>query len=212
MTMRRLGYGTLVFLCMGLAIYAVVVYAFMPLGVAVHPGMRPNFELHRAGILTHVFASVVAVALGPLQFATRLRAARPRLHRWTGRVYLGLGVLVGGVAGFYMAFHAFAGPIAQLGFGLLALAWLYTGLRAYLAIRRGDVASHRRWMVRNFALTLAAVTLRLWLPGLIISGLEFETAYRAVAWLCWVPNVLLAEVFNAPATHAHDPARPLRAR
>jgi hypothetical protein len=105
--------------------------------------------------------------------------------------------LVGGLAGLFMASHAFGGLAARLGFSCLALGWLYTGSRAYLAIRAADIASHRRWMVRNFALTFAAVTLRLWLPASIVSGITFEAAYPVIAWLSWVPNLLVAEVlFN----------------
>jgi len=93
-----------------------------------------------------------------------------------------------------MAFHAFGGLAARLGFACLALAWLYTGLRAYQAIRARDIASHRRWMIRNFALTFAAVTLRLWLPGAVVAGVSYELAYAVVAWLCWVPNLLAAQL------------------
>ena len=159
--------------------------------------MRATFETQRTGIYTHVFASVVALALGPFQFSARLRARHLALHRWSGRLYLGVGVLAGGPAGLFMAAHAFGGPAARLGFVCLALGWLYTGLRAYLAIRARNIVSHRRWMVRNFALTFAAVTLRLWLPVSMASGLAFELAYPVIAWLCWVPNLLVAELlFN----------------
>ena len=198
--MRRTGFALLVLLSLGVAGYAVAVYGFLPLGSLVHPDMRATFEAHRLGILTHIFASVLALGLGPFQFSTRLRTSRPALHRWLGRVYLGIGVLVRGVAGLAMAAHAFGGPIARLGFAGLALAWLVTGSCAYRAIRAGNVALHRRWMVRNFALTFAAVTLRLWLPASIASGVAFEVAYPVVAWLCWVPNLVLAEwLFNRKA-------------
>ena len=198
--MRRTGFALLVLLSLGVAGYAVAVYGFLPLGSVVHPDMRATFEAHRLGILTHIFASVLALGLGPFQFSTRLRTSRPALHRWLGRVYLGIGVLVGGVAGLAMVAHAFGGPIARLGFAGLALAWLVSGICAYRAIRAGNVALHRRWMVRNFALTFAAVTLRLWLPASIASGVAFEVAYPVVAWLCWVPNLVLAEwLFNRKA-------------
>ena len=104
-------------------------------------------------------------------------------------------MLVGGLTGLVVAVNAFGGPVARLGFGSLAIAWLFTGVMAYRAIRARDVVSHRRWMVRNFALTFAAVTLRLWLPGLVVSGVPFGIAYPAIAWLCWVLNVLIAELF-----------------
>ncbi|MBT9525875.1 MAG: DUF2306 domain-containing protein, partial [Rhizobacter sp.] len=118
---------------------------------------------------------------------------RPRLHRWIGRTYLGVGVLLGGVFGLLLSRHAHGGPVAQIGFALLAVAWLYTGLRGWLAIRGGNVATHRQWMLRNQALTLAAVSLRIYLPVALVARWPFEPAYAAIAWLCWVPNLLLAE-------------------
>jgi uncharacterized membrane protein len=191
------GFLVLILLSLGVAGYAIAVYAFLPLGAFVHPDIRAVYESQRTGIYTHVFASVVALALGPFQFSAALRARLPALHRWSGRLYLAVGVLVGGLAGLFMAAHAFGGAASRLGFACLALGWLYTGLRAYLAIRARDVASHRRWMVRNFALTFAAVTLRLWLPASVASGIAFEAAYPVIAWLCWVPNLLAAELlFN----------------
>ena len=79
--------------------YAIVAYGFMPLGALVDADMRAVLESHRTGIYAHVFASAIALALGPLQFTTRLRNRRISLHRWTGRIYLGIGVLIGGLAG-----------------------------------------------------------------------------------------------------------------
>jgi uncharacterized membrane protein len=183
------------FLSLGIAGYAIVVYGFLPFGAAVHPDMRAGFEAQRGAVYTHAFAAAVALALGPFQFLARLRTRQPALHRWLGRLYLGVGVLVGGISGLYMAYHAFGGPAARLGFGCLALAWLYTGARAYSAIRARDIAAHRRWMVRNFALAFAAVTLRLWVPASFAAGLEFAVAYAAIAWLCWVPNIAVAELW-----------------
>lgn len=201
--MRRAGFVALILLSLGVAGYAVAVYGLLPPGSLLHPEMRTTFTNHPAGIYAHVFGSVVALALGPFQFSARLRAHRLQLHRWLGRLYLGIGVLGGGVAGLFMAFHAFGGLPARLGFACLALAWLYSGYRAYLAIRSGEIAAHRRWMVRNFALTFAAVTLRLYLPAAVASCIAFDTAYPAIAWLCWIPNLVAAELlFN----RTHHPA------
>lgn len=199
----RAAYLSLGILSLGVAVYAVAVYAFLPLGAMLRPDMRAAFESHPAGIYTHVFASAVALALGPFQFSARLRSTRPGLHRWLGRLYLGIGVLPGGLAGLFMALHAFGGPASRLGFAALALAWLYTGFRAYRAIRSRDLASHRRWMVRNFALTFAAVTLRLYLPASVAAGIPFELAYPVIAWLCWLPNLAVAEWL---CSRAHAPS------
>ena len=95
--------------------------------------------------------------------------------------------------GFALALDSFAGPVARAGFALLAVLWLGTSLRAYVCIRRRDIGAHRDWMLRSYALTLAAVTLRIYLPASQIAGIHFMVAYPAIAWLCWVPNLLLAE-------------------
>jgi uncharacterized membrane protein len=180
-------------LTFGVAAYVVLAYGFMPLGALVHPDMKAAFLTHATGIYLHAFAAVVALVLGPFQFSANIRQQRPVVHRWSGRLYLTVGVLVGGLAGLYLSRHAFGGPVAQLGFALLAGLWLFTGLRAYLAARRGAFEAHRKWMVRNFSLTLAAVTLRIYLPLSMVLGVEFARAYPIIAWLCWVPNIVLAE-------------------
>lgn len=191
--MKRFVSACVYALALGVAAYAIWAYAFLPLGKLMGPEMRANFLAHRIGIYTHVFAATAALILGPLQFSAWLRRRHPRLHRMSGRVYLGVGVGCGGAAALYMSTFAYGGAAAKLGFATLAAAWLYTGFRAYRAIRAGAVAEHRRWIVRNFALTLAAVTLRIYLPISGLSGVPFALAYPVIAWLCWVPNLLVAE-------------------
>jgi uncharacterized membrane protein len=181
----------------GSAIYS---YGFLPVESGAPAPMKLSYAAHRFALLTHVFAALLALLLGPLQFWDRLRQQRRSLHRWMGRIYLGVGVLVGGLSGLYMAQFAYGGLVTQFGFGLLAVAWLYTGFEAYRAIRAGAVQQHRAWMVRNFSLTLAAVSLRVYLPLSMMAGVEFTAAYTVISWLCWVPNLLLAEmVWNRPA-------------
>jgi len=105
-----------------------------------------------------------------------------------------VGILVGGLAGLYMAFLAYGGLPARLGFGLLAILWLLSGSMVYRHIRNKEIQNHRQWMVRNYALTFTAVTLRLWLIVFQVAEVEFIEAYITVAWLCWVPNLMIAEV------------------
>lgn len=188
-------------LCLLVSAYAAFVYGVLPFGSLVHPDMREAFQANALAIRMHVFASLAALALGPLQFSERLRRARPRLHRIAGRLYLGIGVGVGGLSALYLSQHAHGGAIGRAGFALLALAWLYTGLQGYRAIRRGDVAAHREWMSRNFALTFAAVTLRLYLPLSVALGVPFDLAYPAIAWLCWVPNLVAVHLHRRRGRH-----------
>ena len=181
-------------LSVGVAGYAVWTYVSGDVRRApVHPSMVAVFKEHRALITTHAAAASLALLLGPFQFLDRLRAARPRLHRALGYLYLVLGVAVGGISGLLLSVHSFGGLVSHLGFGLLALLWLFTGVMAVIAAKARRFADHRAWMIRNFALTFAAVTLRLYLPLFFAAGLRFESFYPAVAWLAWVPNLIIAE-------------------
>ncbi len=154
------------------------------------------------GIFVHaLFGSLVLLAV-PLQFAPGLRARRPRLHRIAGRVYVAAGLATAG-AGLYMALHAYGGPLARLGFTLLALASAGTTALALRAAVRRQLAEHPRWALRSAALYFSAVTLRVELPLLVVLfGGRFRPAYVLVAWLCWVPNVLWAEWRIRRAGHA----------
>jgi uncharacterized membrane protein len=187
------GKGVILLLGLGVGGYAAYAYGFLPLGSLVHPQMGESFRIHYLGIYCHAFASVVAISFGPLQFSKRLRASRPNVHRWIGRLYLFIGVMLGGLSGLYMAVFAFGGPIAKVGFALLALTWLYSGYRAYAAVRQRRIDEHRRWMMRNYALTFSAVTLRLYLPLGGLAQIPFEVVYPTVAWLAWIPNLLIVE-------------------
>lgn len=191
--MHSLAGFVMYFMALGVAGYAIFAYAFLPLGSLVHPDMMAVYQVHPAGIYLHVFASAIALTMGPFQFISNFQQTNPGLHRWMGRTYLGIGALIGGIAGLYMAVYAYGGLVAQLGFATLAVLWLLTGLRAYKAIRSGNVSEHRRWMIRNFSLTLAAVTLRIYLPLSMTAGVDFTLAYQVVAWLCWIPNLAIAE-------------------
>ena len=145
----------------------------------------------RWAFFAHITLGPLALALMPAQFSRRLRMNRPGLHRWLGRLY-GVAILIAGLGGLLMALGTHAGLSAAWGFGLLAVAWLATTAIAirHAMVRR--IADHKRWIIRSAALTFAAVTLRIELPILAMT-LGFETGYPIVAWLCWVPNMLIAE-------------------
>jgi len=172
----------------------VASYAAMLLSV---PRVQPPFIQDRVSIVPlavygHLAGGMFAIAFGPFQFSRRLRSRHINVHRWMGRTYL-IAVVVGGLSGLALARMSQGGNIAHLGFALLALGWIFTAARAYRHIRAGDDIAHRRWMIRNFSLTFAAVMLRIYIPLSFAFGIPFEQAYPAIAWLCWLPNVAVAE-------------------
>jgi hypothetical protein len=159
----------------------------------------------------------IALLVGPWQFIRRVRRI-PRLHRYLGRIFLFAGVLPSSLAGIVVAWLTTAGPLASLGFALLDVAWFTTAAAGYRAARARRYRDHERWMIRAFGLTFAAVTLRLWLPTLILVQLPFlhsryhgdfdalfDTAYAFVPWLCWIPNLIVVELYLR-RRHRPDPA------
>lgn len=141
---------------------------------------------------THVFFGGLALLSGTIQTVFTLR--KWKVHRVIGKFYV-LGVLLSGTSGLYIAVYASAGLIAQSGFFTLGLLWLYTTVMAFVHIKSGRKEQHRQWIIRSMALTFAAITLRLWLPSFMIAGMEFNSAYPIIAWLCWLPNIVVAEFY-----------------
>lgn len=190
--MKIIGRILLVILSIGISFYAFGFLDFKVKGILLDKGSLVDSLPYLLAFYTHVSLGGIALIIGPFQFFPKWRRRRMSWHRNMGKLYV-LSCLLGGVAGLSLAFFANGGIGNTFGFGLLALFWLWTTTQAYRYIRRGKVELHRYWMIRSFSLTLAAVTLRLYLPLLMSSGLEFESAYRLVSWLCWIPNLLVAE-------------------
>ena len=169
--------------CIAIAVYATPLL----------PAPDNHFSRYIVPLRLNIAGGIGALLAGAWQFYERLRVRAMNLHRWLGRFYL-LEVGLGSIAGFAMAVVSEQGLPTHLGFGMLAVLWFFTGLQAYRMVRRGNIVAHRQWMIRNFALTLAAVTLRQYMPlMLFVLHWPFPRAYITVSWLCWVPNVLVAE-------------------
>jgi uncharacterized membrane protein len=205
---KQFPWRLMAFLAIGVAIAAIAPYAtFNPDNFNnATSRFADETPLRLAGLYVHAFAGGTALIIGPFQFLSRLRARRPTLHRWMGRIYL-IGILLSGLAAFLIAPGMISGLVGEIGLLLLATLWLWTGWNAYRNIRAGNKDVHREWMIRNYALTFSAVTLRLWLGILIGTQIPFlETkyaddfdalfveVYRVVMWLAWVPNLIVAEM------------------
>ena len=189
-----------------------VLFAFFAIAIGCYPLIYGFVDMHNKGLLqskppallhnpvwqsffyVHISFGGFALLVGWSQFSDKLRRRYLNVHRWVGRLYV-IAVLLSSVAGLYIAYFATGGIISVLGFGLLALCWLFTNIKGYVTIRDLDVPSHKKWMIRNYALTFAAVTLRIWLPLMMLPffHIAFLNAYHVVSWLCWVPNLIVAE-------------------
>jgi uncharacterized membrane protein len=195
--------GYILFWIVTLAV-ALISWRFFALGLEqAFNGMLAHIQERQLAFILHVFAAPIALAAGLFQFLPNIRSRRPHIHRWCGRLYM-VAVGVAGVAGLILALGAFDRPVAGIGFLILAVLWLSTTGRAVWLAMQGRIKEHRRWIIRSWALTLAAVTLRIYLPFFMGLGqMEYAEASIYVAWACWAPNLIVAELYLR-RSHRHE--------
>lgn len=198
---RRIGWGLMTVSSVAVGAYALFLVAtgfeFVPASVTA------NRFPTALGLRTHIAAAGVTLLTGPFQFLRPLRRRFPAAHHWIGRVYIA-ACLVGGSAAALIALFTASGLVAGVGFFLGAIVWLVCTVLALVAVKRRDFLAHQRWMIRSYAVAFGAVTLRIYLPVAMIGGLSFATAYPIIAWLCWVPNLLIAQLLVRRARGAAD--------
>ncbi len=154
----------------------------------------------RIAFFVHVFTSVWTLIAGFTQFFPFILRKYKALHRFMGKIYVFDVLFVAGPAGLVMSLYANGGIMGRLAFILLSILWLFTTYMAWERVRKKDFIAHKQWMVRSYALTLSAVTLRAW-KWLFFVGAETlfsvelppRTVYIWVAWLGWVLNLAFAE-------------------
>lgn len=177
----RLGawaFGLLAFLALAIGAYALVMYGtpdhLHKQSFVTGKGSLPDLWYNI--LWAHAISAGVALAIGWLQFIKRLRHHALNIHRLIGYMY-SIMITIGGITGLYLAFYANGGWFAQLGFGSLSVLWLYTLFRSLKSIIIDrDKAGHGRWMVRNYALGCAAITLRIY-TGCGISRIDRYERY-----------------------------------
>ena len=148
----------------------------------------------RYAFYTHILFSIFSLVAGLTQFSNYILQNHKKLHRIIGYVYVIDVICIAGPSGLIMAFYANGTVVAKSSFVLLSALWIFFTVMAVIKAIQKDFTEHKAWMIRSFALTLSAITLRLmafFLPKFIY--LEAHTEYATIAWLSWTINLLLAE-------------------
>ena len=156
--------------------------------------MKLRYEHYSGAILTHVISGGLFLAVALLQFSRRFRARHIRWHRRIGRVLVACAA-VAALSGLWFGVivpYAGAGEVSSIGlFGFLLLIALIMAVRA---IRRGDVARHREWMIRAFALCAAAATVRLVaVPIELFTHMRLRPLMAYSFWAGWSIILVAAE-------------------
>lgn len=148
----------------------------------------------RIAFFIHVYASMWVLFAGFTQFSKRLLKNNPRLHRTFGYIYVADVLLITGPAGLLMGFYANGGLWSRIAFVALAVLWIYFTAMALIKAKQKNFKAHRNYMIRSYALTLSALTLRAWKYAITNTvTLPPMDVYRVVAWVGWVGNLVFAE-------------------
>jgi uncharacterized membrane protein len=155
-------------------------------------------------LVTHVTTAGAAILVGTLQLVPRIRARRT-VHRRIGRAFLLLGVVGFVVTGLPLALTTDS-TVARYGLLVPVLLWPVFAVAGWRAVRRGDVTTHRRWMIRLYAVSFFAITARMVVPLLMLLQLpvlsawydgEVEQMVEATVplgqWIGWIVDLAVAE-------------------
>lgn len=152
--------------------------------------------LYLPAYYAHVLAAGAILTLGFFQLNTRISLKWRKLHRIVGKCYAYGILFFAAPGGLVMSFFIERGPWVLLSFILQCTCWFAFTAMAVIKIRKGDVVEHRKWMWRSYALTFAAVTLRLYVFFSTSSyDLTQPEAYGIIAWMSWVVNLVVVEIY-----------------
>lgn len=165
----------------------------------------------RIAFQVHVATSMLVLLAGFTQFWSRLRRRYPRWHRRLGYLYVGSVLGLAAPTGLIMAFYASGGWSVQLCFVLLSLLWFFSTSQALRSAIAKQWQRHQAWMIRSYALTLVALSLRTWKLGLYalapyLDWLTPRLIYQLEAWLALLINLLIAEwIIRQQSTRQYRP-------
>ncbi|MEO1484601.1 MAG: DUF2306 domain-containing protein [Bacteroidota bacterium] len=155
-----------------------------------------EYKYYQIAFFSHVYTSIFVLIFGIFQFSKRIRTKFKKIHKILGGLYVFIILLVAAPSGFIMALHANGGIFSKLSFVIQAIVWFWFTLMAFRSIRKLDLKSHLKFMYRSYALTLSAISLRLF-KWIIVSTIELPPmdTYKIVSWLGWLFNLSLVEIY-----------------
>jgi uncharacterized membrane protein len=153
----------------------VAFLAFTGVGASVFYFLReasnPRFVDFPIVTLLHVVLGGIYLVMAPFQFLSRIRSRWLSYHRLAGRFLVSIGLVLGASALFLALIIPFSGTWEQIINGFFGTLFLVSLVKGVLHVRAGQIALHREWMLRAFAIGLGIATMRLiFIPALIIVG------------------------------------------
>jgi uncharacterized membrane protein len=154
-----------------------------------------HIDVWRVAFFIHVYSSMFVLLAGFTQFSHQVLKHYRSFHRLMGYGYVLNILCITGPASFIMSLYANGGITSRIAFITLSILWMFFTWKALQSAKQKNFIDHRKFMIRSYALTLSAIALRAWKYAItnIWDDLPPMDVYRMVAWLGWVPNLLIAE-------------------
>ena len=155
-----------------------------------------HLSYYRIAFYIHIFSSVPVLFFGAFLFSERILKRFSKVHRMLGKGYVGLVLGLSAPTGMVLAFHANGGWPVQLSFLLATPLWWYFTWRGLKTAISLDFVSHRKWMIRSYAMAFSAITLRasqVFFSAFNLVSPDYQ--YMVVSWVSWVLNLFIVEIY-----------------
>ena len=155
-----------------------------------------GFSRHKLLTLMHILPGMLFMVLGPLQLSRTIRNQHLRFHRWSGRVFLVCCAIIA-VSALTMSFQmAIGGANETAATVLYALLFVFCLTKAFIHILRREIALHREWMIRGFAIGLGVATVRPIIGAFFAARrLSPHEFFGTAFWLGFTINLIAAEAW-----------------
>ena len=131
-----------------------------------------HIKIWKIAFYIHVFSSIFTLCAGFTQFSNHILKHYKKWHRRIGKFYAYNVMLINFPAGMVMAYYANGHLPSKIAFIILDCLWFWFTYKAVAAIKVKDIKAHNRFMIRSYALTCSAITLRMWMgfvPNLLFA-------------------------------------------
>jgi hypothetical protein len=181
----------------------VVIRRSLTLAGVIKPFVHPKygafdsgFQLHKALTFVHIIPGALFMILAPLQFVPGIRSRHLWFHRLSGRIVVVLGLIIG-ITALIMSFKTNIGGVTETAATVLfAIIFLFSLVKGFYHIRRHEVALHREWMIRMFAIGFAIATVRP-IVGMFfaLSRLSPHQFFGIAFWIGFTLHLVAAELW-----------------
>jgi uncharacterized membrane protein len=150
-------FKTILWLSLGLTVLFVFITSevLLIIDYPMYHAYRLQVIADRHLLIPHILAGIFALLIGPINFSSRIRQRHLKLHRVLGRIYV-VAVFVGAFTGVTLA----TGRPGFAGTSMQAAAWIVCTTAAFITARNRQIAVHRQWMARSYAVTFTFVSSR----------------------------------------------------